>query len=144
MCEGVSYHQPHECLLNRLFKAQINENIKASRHWPLWWENVSIRWRHHDFKLLIPWTMLSSFIPYYIIVVFVSQLWFSSVSKLSSTFLVAVIKNPGFLILEICPKLCHFSDDIRWVISGFNCSRNAVGLAPGNTSRGFVLREHRA
>ena len=32
---GVSNHQPHDCLLNRLFKAQIKENIKASRHWPL-------------------------------------------------------------------------------------------------------------
>ena len=32
---GVSNQQPHDCLLNRLVKAQINENIKASRHWPL-------------------------------------------------------------------------------------------------------------
>ena len=31
----VSNHQPHHCLLNRLFKAQIKENIKAPRHWPL-------------------------------------------------------------------------------------------------------------
>ena len=31
---GVSNHQPHACLLNRLFKAQIKENIKALRHWP--------------------------------------------------------------------------------------------------------------
>ena len=59
----VSNHQPHDCLLNRLFKAQIRENIKALRHWPLCgeftggrWiprrkasnaENVSIWWRHH-------------------------------------------------------------------------------------------------
>ena len=34
-CVGVSNHQPHDCLLNRLFKAQIKENIKAPRHWPL-------------------------------------------------------------------------------------------------------------
>ena len=34
--DGVSNHQPHYCLLNRLFKAQIKENIKAPRHWPLW------------------------------------------------------------------------------------------------------------
>ena len=33
---GVSNHQPHDCLLNRLFKAQIKENTKALRHWPLW------------------------------------------------------------------------------------------------------------
>ena len=31
--DGVSNHQPHDCLLNRLFKAQIKENIKAVRHW---------------------------------------------------------------------------------------------------------------
>ena len=36
--DGVSNHQPHDCLLNRLFKAQIKENIKALRHWPLWGE----------------------------------------------------------------------------------------------------------
>ena len=34
-CDGVSNHQPHDCLLNRLFKAQIKENIKARRHWPV-------------------------------------------------------------------------------------------------------------
>ena len=59
----VSNHQPHDCLLNRLFKAQIKENINASRHWPLCGEftgtgefpaqkasnveNISIWWRHH-------------------------------------------------------------------------------------------------
>ena len=32
---GVSNHQPRDCLLNRLFKAQIKENIKAARHWLL-------------------------------------------------------------------------------------------------------------
>ena len=34
--DGVSNHQPHDCLLNRLFKEPIKENIKAPRHWPLW------------------------------------------------------------------------------------------------------------
>ena len=32
--DGVSNHQPHECLLNRLFKAHMKQNIKAPRHWP--------------------------------------------------------------------------------------------------------------
>ena len=33
---GVSNHQPHGCLLNRVFfQAQIKENIKDPRHWPL-------------------------------------------------------------------------------------------------------------
>ena len=62
--DGVSNHQPHDCLLNRLFKAQIKETSKlrvtglyagnstvtgefpeqrASNS-----ENVSIWWRHHD------------------------------------------------------------------------------------------------
>ena len=36
--DGVSNQQPYDCLLNRLFKAQINENIKAPCHWPLWGE----------------------------------------------------------------------------------------------------------
>ena len=61
--DGVSNHQPHGCILNRLLRAQIKENIKAPRHWPLCGEvtgtgefptqrasnveNVSIWWRHH-------------------------------------------------------------------------------------------------
>ena len=36
--DGVANHQPPDCLLNRLFKARIKENIKAARHWPLWGE----------------------------------------------------------------------------------------------------------
>ena len=31
--DGVSNHQSHDCLLNRLFKVQIKENIKASHHY---------------------------------------------------------------------------------------------------------------
>ena len=30
---GVSNRQPHDCILNRLFKAQIKEIIKAPHHW---------------------------------------------------------------------------------------------------------------
>ena len=61
---AIASHQPHDCLPNRLFKAQIKENIKAPRHRPLCgefiadrWipaqmasnaENVSIWWRHHE------------------------------------------------------------------------------------------------
>ena len=33
-CDGVSNHQPHNCL----FKAQIKENMNAPRHWPFWGE----------------------------------------------------------------------------------------------------------
>ena len=42
--DGVLNHQPHDCLLNRLFKAQIKENIKALRHWPLCGEFTGDRW----------------------------------------------------------------------------------------------------
>ena len=61
---GVSNHQPHGCLTQSLIQAQIKENIKAPRHWPLCGEftricefpaqkasnagNVSIWWRHHE------------------------------------------------------------------------------------------------
>ena len=60
--DGVSNHQPHGCLQS-FIRAQIKENIKAPRHWPLCGEitgtdefpaqrasnaeNVSIWWRHH-------------------------------------------------------------------------------------------------
>ena len=42
--DGVSTYQTHGCLLNRLIKAQIKENIKAPRHWPLWGEFTDTRW----------------------------------------------------------------------------------------------------
>ena len=45
---GVSNHPPYDCLLNRLFKAQIKENVKALPHWPLCGD--SIWWRHHVMK----------------------------------------------------------------------------------------------
>ena len=41
--DGVSNDQPHDCLLNRLFR-QIKENIKAPRHWPLCGEFTGHRW----------------------------------------------------------------------------------------------------
>ena len=59
--DGVSNHQPHGCLLNRLFGRRSKKNIKAPRQWPLCREftgagefpaqrasnaeNVSIWWR---------------------------------------------------------------------------------------------------
>ena len=39
-CYGVSNHQPHHCLP----KAQIKENMKAPRHWPLCWEFTDDLW----------------------------------------------------------------------------------------------------
>ena len=42
--DGVSNHQPHDCLLNRLFKAQIIENIKAPRHCPWCGKFTGDRW----------------------------------------------------------------------------------------------------
>ena len=43
-CDGVSNHQPHGCLLSRLFNAQIKENIKVPHHWPLCGEFTGDRW----------------------------------------------------------------------------------------------------
>ena len=34
--DGVSNHQPRDCLRNRLFKPHIKENIEVPRHWTLW------------------------------------------------------------------------------------------------------------
>ena len=42
--DGVSNHQRHDSLLNRLFKAQIKENINVPSHWPLWEEFTGDRW----------------------------------------------------------------------------------------------------
>ena len=42
--DGISIHQTLDCLRNRLFKAQIKENVKAPRHWLLWWEFTGDRW----------------------------------------------------------------------------------------------------
>ena len=33
----VSNHRPHDCLLKKFIQARIKENIKAPRHWLLWW-----------------------------------------------------------------------------------------------------------
>ena len=59
--DSVSNHQPHGCLLNRLFRRRSK---KAPRYWPLcgeftrtgefpaqrasYAENISIWWRHHE------------------------------------------------------------------------------------------------
>ena len=65
--DGVSNHQPNGCLQS-FIQAQIKENIKAPRHWPLCreftgtgefaaqragdTENVSIWWRHNASELV--------------------------------------------------------------------------------------------
>ena len=45
--DGISNHQPQDRLLNRLFKAQIKDNIKAPRHWLLWGEFSGDWWIPH-------------------------------------------------------------------------------------------------
>ena len=42
--DSVSNHQPHDCLLNRLFRRRWKKNIKAPRHWPLCGEFSGDRW----------------------------------------------------------------------------------------------------
>ena len=43
-CDGVSDPRRPDCFLNRFFQAQIKENTKALRHWPLWGEFTGPRW----------------------------------------------------------------------------------------------------
>ena len=42
--DGVSNHQPHDCLLNRSFRRRSKKNTKASRHWSLCGEFTGNRW----------------------------------------------------------------------------------------------------
>ena len=46
--DDVINHQPRDCLLNRLFKAQIKGNIKALYHWPLCGEFTGDQWNPHN------------------------------------------------------------------------------------------------
>ena len=77
-CDGVAIHQPHYCLNNRLFKAQIKENIKAPHHWPSRGEFIgdfdefptqrasNANQRHHPFCLrLLLRNYISCIIPYF-------------------------------------------------------------------------------
>ena len=56
---GVSNHQ--RLFAQPFVQAQIKENTKAPRHWPLWGkfnsntENVSIWWRHHESVASLEW-----------------------------------------------------------------------------------------
>ena len=43
--DGVSNHQPNDCLFNRLFRRRSDrQNITAPRHWPLCGEFTGDRW----------------------------------------------------------------------------------------------------
>ena len=42
--DGVSNHQPHNCLLNRVLRNRWKKTIKAPRHWLLWGEFIGHRW----------------------------------------------------------------------------------------------------
>ena len=42
--DGVPNHQPHDCFTQPFIRAQIKENIKAPRHWPLCGEFTGGRW----------------------------------------------------------------------------------------------------
>ena len=72
---GVSNHQPHHCLLNRLFGCRSKKTSKlcvtglcagnspGTGEFPAQMasnaENVSIWWRHHDYTLKIRYTVLA-------------------------------------------------------------------------------------
>ena len=63
-CDGVSDHQPHDCLRNRLFRRKSNKTSKlrvtdlcaGTSEFPAQMvsntENVSIWWCHHEYKCL--------------------------------------------------------------------------------------------
>ena len=73
--DGVSYHQPHDCLLNRLFRRRSKKTSKlrvtglcagnspVTGEFPAQMarnaENVSIWWRHHESseyeEYVLPW-----------------------------------------------------------------------------------------
>ena len=42
--DGVSNHQPQPLFIQPFDQAQIKENIKAPRHWPLYGELTVDRW----------------------------------------------------------------------------------------------------
>ena len=42
--DGVSNHQPHDLFTQPFIQAQIKENIKAPRHWPLCGQFTDDRW----------------------------------------------------------------------------------------------------
>ena len=62
-CDSVSNHQPHDCLLNHLFRRRSKKISKALRHWPLCGEFTGGRWiprkngqlRGKCFHLIIWW-----------------------------------------------------------------------------------------
>ena len=82
--DGISNHQPHDCSLNRLFKAQIKEtsklcvtglcegNSQVTREFPAQRasnkENVSIRWRRYGknkkFLSLWPFKEINTILSY--------------------------------------------------------------------------------
>ena len=43
--DGVSYHQPLDCLLDRLFRRRSKKIFKGPRHWPLLGEFTGDRWQ---------------------------------------------------------------------------------------------------
>ena len=45
--DSVSNNQPHDCLLNRLFKHRSKKTSKFPAQMASYAENVSIWWRHH-------------------------------------------------------------------------------------------------
>ena len=73
--DAVSNHKPHDCLLNRLFRRRSKKTSKlrvtglCAGNSPVTGEfpaqmasntdNVSIWWRHHEYKCLENWSLLS-------------------------------------------------------------------------------------
>ena len=77
--DGLSYNQPHDCLLNRLFRRRSKETSKlrvpglCGGNSPVTGEfpaqmasnagNISIWWRHHDIRQC-SWTDVRTWVPF--------------------------------------------------------------------------------
>ena len=102
VCDGVSNHQPHDCILNCLYKAHIKENIKAPHHWPLWGEFTGDRWiprtkgqwREKSLHL-----MTSSWFKG-------MRFYMNNIFQRQRQFMPAYIHFPTFVILQNIAQLC--------------------------------------
>ena len=103
--DSVSNHQPPNCLLNRLFKAQVRENIKAPRHWSLcgeftgdrWIPRTKGQWRGKCFHLMTS-SWISIHMPYNCTINV--REW---IRKLITSFTMYVITYPCWIKVNICP-----------------------------------------
>ena len=124
-CDGVSNHRCLDSLLNGSL-AQIKENTKAPRHWPLWGEstggfptqrtsnaeNISISWRHHGYgSVSLDYTeqYLSTWLMQLLVTASVIGSYSSPVSSKKESNLRQVVRqNRLYYIVYFAPICCNF------------------------------------